>query len=262
MSGKDLASSIARGPSRCACGTTARAPGAGEADGILACVSTQTRQVAERRPLRPADPVDAPPRPTSREPLVAPVALAVLLIVGGALGLLGAFELTVDKFALLAHPNVHLNCNISPLYQCGKNLNAPEGAVFGFPNSVVGLMCFPAPILVGVASLAGARFPRWFWAAFNVGMAFAIGFVIFLISQSLFHLHTLCPWCMVVWVATIPMAIATTLFTLSAGALPLGRAGRRFGGALLGWTPLITLLVYLTVAVLAQLKLNALQSIF
>lgn len=194
--------------------------------------------------------------------MAAPVAVAVLLIVGGALGLIGAFELTVDKFVLLEHPNANLNCNISVLFQCGKNLNSPEGAVFGFPNSVIGLMCFPAPILVGVASLAGARFPRWFWAGLNVGMAFAIGFVMFLITQSLFHLDTLCPWCMVVWVGTIPMVIGTTLFNLSRGALPLGHGGRRVGAALIGWTPLITLICYLTVAVLAQVRFDILHTLF
>ncbi|WP_375400626.1 vitamin K epoxide reductase family protein [uncultured Amnibacterium sp.] len=225
-------------------------------------MSTQTRPGAGTPPARTADRVAAPPSPAAREALAPPVALAVLLIVGGVLGLIGAFELTIDKFALLQHPSIHLNCNINPLVTCSKNLNSPEGAVFGFPNSVIGLMCFPAPILLGVAGLAGTRFPRWFWAAFNVGMAFAIGFVMFLITQSLFHLGTLCPWCMVVWIGTIPMVIATTLFNLSTGALPLGRNGRRVGASLLGWTPLITLVVYLTVAVLAQVKLDVLHTVF
>ena len=101
------------------------------------------------------------------------VPLAILLIVGGIVGLIAAFALTLDKFAVLADPNADLGCNVSLLIGCSKNLSSPVGSAFGFPNPLLGLMMFPAPIIVGVASLAGVRFPRWFWAVFNLGMAFA-----------------------------------------------------------------------------------------
>jgi len=188
-----------------------------------------------------------------------PVALAILLIVGGALGLLAAFQLTMDKFQVLENANAHLSCNFSLIVQCGKNLSSPEGSAFGFPNPLIGLMCFPAPIIVGVAVLAGARFAKWFWALFNLGLLGAIAFVIWLISVSIFHLGTLCPWCMLVWSVVIPMFIATTLYDLAEGNLLPARGPRRVGAALYGWTPLICLLAYLAVAVIAQLRLNVLN---
>jgi uncharacterized membrane protein len=190
-----------------------------------------------------------------------PVALAILLIVGGALGLLAAFQLTLDKFAVLQNPSAQLGCNFSLLVQCGKNLGSWQGSVFGFANPLLGLMTFPAPILVGVGVLAGARFARWFWAVFNVGMLFALGFVIWLIAQSVFILGTLCPWCMLVWSVVIPMFVATTLYNISAGNLPLGAPVRRVGATLYGWTPLISLLAYVVVAIVAQLRLDVLSYI-
>jgi uncharacterized membrane protein len=186
-------------------------------------------------------------------------ALAILLIVGGFVGLVAAFALTLDKFEVLIHPGAALNCNISVLVQCGKNLSAPEGAAFGFPNPMLGLMMFPAPIIVGVASLAGARFPRWFWAVFNLGMAFAIGFVAWLMSVSVFVLFTLCPWCMVVWSVVIPMSLATTLYNLREQNLPLGDRMARLAGRAYGWLPIITLVVYVTFAVIAQVRLDVLH---
>ena len=66
------------------------------------------------------------------------------------------------------------------------------------------------PIVVGVAILAGARFARWFWWLFELGMTFAFVFVIWLIGQSIFVLGTLCPWCMVTWVVTIPTYYVVT----------------------------------------------------
>jgi uncharacterized membrane protein len=190
-----------------------------------------------------------------------PTALAILLIVGGFLGLVGAFELTVDKIALLQDPSFVPSCNINPLVTCGTNLKSPEGSAFGFPNPLLGLMGFPAPIAVGVGLLAGARFSRWFWALFNVGMLGALGFVIWLISVSVFRLGTLCPWCMLVWSVVIPMTFAVTFYNLSSGNLPLGRPARRVGSFLYGWTPLISLLAYVAVAVLAQVRLDVLAAI-
>ncbi|WP_347882081.1 vitamin K epoxide reductase family protein [Amnibacterium sp. CER49] len=187
-----------------------------------------------------------------------PTALAILLIVGGVIGLVAAFALTLDKFQALTHPSSNLSCDFNLLVQCGKNLGSPQGSAFGFPNPLIGLVCFPAPIFVGVSVLAGARFPRWFWAVFNLGMLFAIGFVIWLIGVSVFLLGTLCPWCMLVWSVVIPMFVATTLFNLSRGNLPLGAGVRRVARAAYGFTPLICLLAYVAVAVIAQLRLNVL----
>lgn len=193
-----------------------------------------------------------------REERGRPVVLAILLVVGGLLGLLAAFELTLDKFQALVDVHAHLSCNFNLLVQCSKNLNSPEGSAFGFPNPIIGLVGFPATIYVGVSVLAGARFPRWFWAVFNAGLLFAIGFVVFLISVSIFRLGTLCPWCMLVWSVVIPMFVATSLHNLAQGNLGSARGLRRFGSALYGWTPLITLLAYVAVAVIAQLRLNVL----
>ena len=186
-------------------------------------------------------------------------ALAILLILGGIVGLIAAFALTLDKFEVLMHPGAVLNCNISVLVQCGKNLSSPQGAAFGFPNPMLGLMMFPAPIIVGVASLAGVRFPRWFWAVFNLGMAFAIGFVAWLMSVSVFVLFTLCPWCMVVWSVVIPMSLATTLYNLREQNLPLGDRVARLAGRAYGWLPIITLVVYVLFAAIAQVRLDVLH---
>ncbi len=186
-------------------------------------------------------------------------ALAILLIVGGIIGLTAAFALTLDKFAVLENPKFVPSCNISPFLSCSTNLKSAQGAIFGFPNPLIGLVAFPAPILLGVATLAGVRFPRWFWAAFNVGMAFAIGFVIWLMSVSLFVLFTLCPWCMAVWSVVIPMSVATTLYNIREQNLPLGATAARVAGRAFGWMPIITLVLYVIFAVVAQVRLDVLH---
>jgi uncharacterized membrane protein len=188
--------------------------------------------------------------------------LAILLIVGGIVGLIAAFALTLDKIAVLQNPAADISCNFSVLVQCGKNLSSDQGSAFGFPNPLLGLMMFPAPIIVGVATLAGVRFPRWFWAAFNVGMAFAIGFVIWLMTVSVFVLGTLCPWCMAVWSVVIPMSVATTLYDVRERNLPLGERAAELAGRAFGWMPIITLVLYIAFAVVAQVRLDVLHRLF
>jgi uncharacterized membrane protein len=198
---------------------------------------------------------------TDTAPYKRPLALAIFLVVGGVIGFIAAFALTLDKFQVLEHPGAELGCNFSVLVQCGRNLGSAQGSAFGFPNPVIGLAGFFAVIVVGVSLLAGARFARWYWIVFNLGLTFAIGFVIWLIGQSIFALNTLCPWCMVVWVVTIPLFFSVTLYNLSTGVIPNGARSRRFFTALRGWVPLISLVCYLIIAVIAQLRLDVLSSL-
>lgn len=186
-----------------------------------------------------------------------PIALAIFLIVAGALGWWASFSLTVDKFLLLENPQADLDCNFSLLVQCGKNLDSWQGAVFGFPNPILGLGGFVAPIAVGVGLLAGARFARWFWALFNLGLAGALAFVIWLISQSVFELGTLCPWCMLVWSVTIPLFWVVTARNLAEGVY--GSAAQGFGRALRSWVIPVTIVCYAIVALVAQLRLDVLR---
>ena len=189
-----------------------------------------------------------------------PWILAIFLIVTGGLGWWAAFSLTLDKFALLADPDAALSCNFSVLVQCGANLNSWQGEVFGFPNPLIGLGGFVAPIAVGVALLAGARFAGWFWIAFNVGLAGALAFVIWLIGQSIFVLGTLCPWCMLVWLVTIPLFWVVTLRNAREGVFGSGLS--RIGSVLTPWIVPITVVCYLIVALLAQVRLDVVRSLF
>ena len=190
-----------------------------------------------------------------------PVVLAVFLIVAGVVGWIAAFALTVEKFALLTDPTTALSCDVSVLVQCSKNLDSWQGSLFGFPNPLIGLAAWIAPMVVGVALLSGARFARWFWALFNLGLLAALALVIWLISQSVFVLGTLCPWCMVTWSATIPAFLAVTLYNLREGNIPAPPAVRRAAAAAYGWVPAITLGCYLVIAVIAQVQLDVLGSL-
>ena len=206
---------------------------------------------------------DAAPTPTdssdrgTRSP--RPWSLLIALAVSGVAGVWAAFALTLDKFEVLQAQidgtQVSLDCNVSVIVQCQANLESWQGSVFfHVPNPVWGLLGWAATIVVAAALLAGARFQRWFWLLFNLGHAAALAFCIWLMSQSIFIIGTLCPWCMVTWAAAILSFWVLTLHNLREGRF--GAWGRRAGAVLYGWWPLITILSYLVVAAIAQLRLE------
>ena len=188
-----------------------------------------------------------------------PLALAIVLIVTGVIGWYSAFALTLDKLAVLENPQADLDCNFSVIVQCGANLGSWQGSLLGFPNPLIGLGGFVAPIAVGVALLAGATFARWFWVAFNVGVLGAFAFILWLAYQSIFSISTLCPWCMLVWSMTIPMFWALTLTNARAGVF--GARLEPLGERLYTWVPVITVLGYLVIAVVAQVRLDVLATL-
>jgi uncharacterized membrane protein len=188
------------------------------------------------------------------------LALAILLIVGGALGLLASFALTLDDLKLLADPDASLGCSITASLQCGKNIGSWQGSVFGFPNPLLGLAMFPAPIIFGAALLGRVRFPKWFWLTFNAGHWFAIAFIGWLSFESIWDIGTLCPWCALVYAVVIPMWLSVTLRNMVDGRYGAGAV--KLGTALSGWIPLITLGLYLVIALQAQLHLGLLQELF
>ncbi|MFT4124094.1 MAG: vitamin K epoxide reductase family protein [Microbacteriaceae bacterium] len=191
-----------------------------------------------------------------------PVILASWLVLAGILGIWAAFELTIDKILVATDPDASLSCDFSLLVTCGPNLESWQGELFGFPNPIIGLLCWPATIIVGVSLLAGARFPRWYWAVFNLGVAGALAFILFLSSASFWSIGTLCIWCMLTWAVTVPTFWAVTFRNLRAGVFGPARALRAIGRVGGQWVVVITLLSYLALAIEAQLALDVLRYLF
>jgi uncharacterized membrane protein len=190
-----------------------------------------------------------------------PLALAVWLVIAGAIGWWAAFSLLTERLHLLADPSASASCDFSVLIQCGKNLSSWQGSVLGFPNPVLGIAGWIAPLVVGMGLVAGARFARWFWWLFTAGMTLAFAFVVWLIAQSIFVLGTLCPWCMVTWVVTIPSFYAVIVHVIREGIVPAPPRVRRSAGALAGWVPLLAVVSYAIVAVIAQLRLDVIGTL-
>ncbi len=156
-------------------------------------------------------------------PTSAPRALAWLYVIGGGIGLVAAFALTLEKIAKLGSADYVPTCTLNPIISCGSVMDSPQATAFGFPNPLIGIGGFTVVVTVGVALLGGFRPPRWFWLGMQAGTTFGVGFVHWLIYSSLYDIGALCPYCMVVWIVTIPIFWYTTLHNCTRGHLAPGR---------------------------------------
>jgi len=183
-----------------------------------------------------------------------PIALAITLIVTGAVGWYGAMSLIVERVHSLIDPSYVLNCDVNPLVSCGSIMESWQASLLGFPNPLLGVAGLVAPIAVGVALLAGARFARWFWWSFMVGVAAAFVFILWLFDQAVFQIGILCPWCMLVWAMVIPMFWVLLLWVLATGALVDNARVARFASTVLPfvWVPIVATIVAIVVAIVVQ----------
>ncbi|MGH8824918.1 MAG: vitamin K epoxide reductase family protein [Jiangellaceae bacterium] len=143
--------------------------------------------------------------------------LSTLLAVGGAVGFVASFVLTVELIRLLEDPAYVPSCSFNPVLSCGSVMQTWQADMLGFANTLVGIAAFAVVVTVGVTLLSGATLPRWFWLGLEAGTFVGAVFVHWLIYQSLYDIGALCPYCMVVWVVTIPIFWYVTVHNVQAG---------------------------------------------
>jgi uncharacterized membrane protein len=155
-----------------------------------------------------ADPVDESAVQVRR-------ASALWVLIAGVVGFAAAFTLTLEKIEILINPAYVPSCSINPVLSCGSVMITHQAAAFGFPNPLIGIVAFTVVVVTGVLALAKVTLPQWYWAGLAIGTLFGVGFVHWLIFQSLYRIGALCPYCMVVWAVTIPLLVVVSSIALA-----------------------------------------------
>ena len=212
------------------------------------------RREDDRMTVRPHPSAPAAFRPSR--------AVAVWWICAGAAGWIVSFLLYHEYIGQLTGGDALISCSISPVVTCGPNLLSPGGNLLGFSNSIIGMVLFLGPIFAGIAALAAHEGVRpWFWRVFAACTAGAFLLVHFFAYRSVFEYSSLCPWCMIIWLVTIPLFFTVAGWTLRAGVWGTRAGTVRAGGVILSWLPLIVLADYLVIAIAAQVRLDVLGSL-
>jgi len=135
---------------------------------------------------------------------------AIWVLIAGVVGLAAALALTIEKIEILLDPDYVPSCSINPVLSCGSVMITPQASVFGFPNSLIGVLSFTVVLVTGVLAVAKVELPRWYWTGLAIGTLLGTVFVHWLAWQSLYSIGALCPYCMVVWAVTIPLLVVAT----------------------------------------------------
>jgi uncharacterized membrane protein len=151
----------------------------------------------------------------------------ITMLVASLASLVASFVLSVDALRLAEDPTADLGCNINAVISCGTVADAWQSQLLGFPNAFLGLVTEPVVITLAVASLGGVRFPRWFMlvaqAFYTVGLVFAY----WLFHQAMFDIGALCPWCLLVTLATTLVFFELTYVNIRDDNLYLPRGLQR-----------------------------------
>jgi uncharacterized membrane protein len=174
------------------------------------------------------------------------------MLIASVASLVASFVLAVDALRLAENPNADLGCNINAVISCGTVAASWQSSVLGFPNAFLGLVTEPVVITLAVASLGGVRFPRWLMLSaqgvYTVGLAFAY----WLFHQAMFEIGALCPWCLVITLATTLVFFELTYVNIRDDNLYLPRRVQAALTSLIRSNlDLILLVVWLLVLVLA-----------
>jgi uncharacterized membrane protein len=180
------------------------------------------------------------------------VTVWVTMLTASVASLVASFVLAVDALTLAENPNADLGCNINAVISCGTVAGSWQSTVLGFPNAFLGLVTEPVVITLAVASLGGVRFPRWFMLSAQAVYTVGLGFAYWLFHQAMFEIGALCPWCLLITVATTLVFFEMTYVNIRDDNLGLPR---RLQSALTGLIrsnlDLILLVVWLLLLVLA-----------
>jgi uncharacterized membrane protein len=167
-----------------------------------------------------------------------------LLVITGVVGWLASGALVLEKLAVLKDPNHVTAFDINPWVSCGAVMQTWQSSLFGFPNMFIGIVAFAVVITTGMAVLSGARFARWYWLGLQAGVTLGFAFVVWLWSQALYSIHILCPFCMVVWAAMIPLFVWVTVRNITHGVIKVPAGAAKIAGDS-GW--IVTALLYVAV---------------
>jgi uncharacterized membrane protein len=186
-------------------------------------------------------------------------AIGPILALSGSVAMLAAIVLSVEKVRSLEDPSYVPTCSIDEVLSCGSVIVSDQAEAFGFPNPFIGIAGFAALATIGVVLIGGAQLPRWLWLTVQAGITFALGFVVWLIFQSVYRIEALCPYCMVVWAMTITAFVYVTAHNVAESRLPCSAALRPIFVGFHGL--LVTGMLLIVVAILAQAFWDHWQSV-
>ena len=98
---------------------------------------------------------------TARGRVHQPRGLAALLAVGGLIGLIASFVLTLDKLELLKNPDFIPACDLGSIVSCSNVMKSDQATIFAFMNPLPALWPSGRPGAPASRVHSGPTSTRW-----------------------------------------------------------------------------------------------------
>lgn len=140
---------------------------------------------------------------------------------------LAAFVLSVEKLEVIKNPDAVLSCSVNLVLNCASVMKTPQASVFGFPNSYIGVAGFAIVIAVAIGGLLGVKYTRSYLVTAQAFYGLGLIFAYWLFFQSVYVIQILCPWCLVVTLATTIIFEALLRYNLRQNNFGLNKASNK-----------------------------------
>lgn len=187
--------------------------------------------------------------------LKAEVIIPVIIILFSITGLYAAFILTTEKIELLKNADRVLPCTVNIIINCASVMKSPQAEIFGFPNPILGLIGYSTMLTFGVSLLFSKTRAKAYILLATFGSLLSVVFTYWLLSQSVYVIGSLCPYCLLSGISATNIFFALIYLNLKNGYFkPLIKfdVEKRkntfisiFGSSIVLWYLLIITLIYL-----------------
>lgn len=119
--------------------------------------------------------------------------------------LLASLILLLEKIAKLVDPSHTVSCSINPVFSCSGPMSSWQESALGLPNPIVGVIGFSILTAILAVVAFGSSLKQWVWSCLLLGVTFAYGYCMWLVTQTLYDIGALCIYCMIIWSCIIPL---------------------------------------------------------
>ncbi|MCX8648403.1 hypothetical protein J3U01_08315 [Bifidobacterium sp. B4107] len=144
--------------------------------------------------------------------------------------LYASLVLSAETLQLARHPQGQLSCDINSAVSCSAVAHSPQAELFRLgtlpvPNAFLGLIAESVFLTLAVVGLCRIKMPALLAAGTWLASLAALAYALWLFTQSLFVIHALCPWCLVMTFATSLQFMAFSHATVTQQGLSRKRSG-------------------------------------
>ena len=154
-----------------------------------------------------------------------------VMLVASAAALIASFILSAETLVMARNPGVKLGCDVNGVVSCSSVAQSWQSEIIkfagmSFPNAFFGIAAESVFVTVAVIGMVRVAVPRWFATCTWLGGLAALAYAYWLFTQSMYVIHALCPWCLLLMFSTTIQFMALSHATVAVQGLPSVRSAR------------------------------------